>query len=114
MLSWPAKELWPNGSHGNYHAVSRARKAARTEADWATRYVKPHGWKHDGGPISIHIRAHPKTANAVDAQNVIAGLKAHFDGIADALGVDDKCFAAPTLTFAEPCKGGAIIVEVGA
>jgi hypothetical protein len=111
-LGWPAKELWPNGSYGNRYAIARARKAAREEAFWATKYVKPLSWKHGGQPIAIHIIGHTKTANAVDAQNLIIGLKAHFDGIADALGVNDKHFAAPTVSFAEPVKGGRVEIEV--
>lgn len=112
-LTWPDKALWPNGGHNHHMKVHRFKKAARTEANWATRFaMQRHLYEHDGNPIAIHVVAHPKTTNAVDAQNLIAGLKAHFDGIADALGVDDKYFAAPTVAFAEPMTNGRVIVEV--
>jgi hypothetical protein len=111
-LGWPAKELWPNGSRAHHFAVSRARKKAREEAFWATRITKPLVWFHAGGRIAVHITAHRKSAHSVDAQNLIAGLKAHFDGIADALGVDDKFFDAPTVDFADPIKNGRVIVAL--
>lgn len=112
-LGWPAKELWPNGGRGHPMAVYRATKAAKDEAFWATKIVKPLDWKHDGNKIAIHIIARRKTEHAVDAQNLIAGLKAQFDGIALALGVDDKHFHAPTVEWAEPVRGGRIVVTVG-
>lgn len=111
-LGWPDPALWPNGSRGHHMKVHRMTKAAREEANWATRYVKPLQWTHGGGMIDLHIIAHPKTSNTVDAQNLIAGLKAHFDGIADALGVNDKLFNAPTVEFVEPRHGGRVFVRV--
>lgn len=111
-LGWPAKELWPNGGFGNRYANARARKSAREEAFWATKHVKPLDWNHDGGTIRIHVIGHPKTRNEVDAQNLIAGLKPHFDGIADALGVNDRLFAAPTVEWGDPAKGGRVTVRV--
>lgn len=113
-LGWPDKVLWPNGGHGHHMKVHRYKKAARIEAHWATKFALQSNWfEHDGGKIPIHIIASPKTTNVVDAQNLIAGLKAHFDGIADAISVDDKHFAAPTVEFAEPVKNGRVIVQVG-
>jgi hypothetical protein len=39
-------------------------------------------------------------------------LKAYQDGLALALGVDDKQFNAPTLTFGEPIKGGLVRIKI--
>lgn len=112
-LGWPDKVLWPNGGHGHYMKVHRFKKAARIEAGWATKLaIQGKDFEHDGGEIPIHIVAHPKTANAVDKQNLIASLKAHFDGIADVLEVDDKHFAAPTVEWADPVPHGKLIVRV--
>jgi crossover junction endodeoxyribonuclease RusA len=46
-----------------------------------------------------------------DRDNLQASLKAHFDGIADALGVNDSLFV-PTYAIGEPVKGGAVRVEI--
>jgi hypothetical protein len=40
-------------------------------------------------------------------------VKAHLDGIADALGVNDRDFDAPTVEFADRCQRGKIIVRIG-
>lgn len=91
----------------------RASKAAKEEANWATRAaLGRRKFEHDG-EIPIHIVGHPKTANEVDKQNLISGLKHHFDGIALALGVNDKHFAAPTVEWAEPVPRGKVVVTVG-
>ena len=44
-----------------------------------------------------------------DADNAISSLKAHFDGIAEALGVNDKRFL-PSFEFCEPEKPGRVEV----
>jgi hypothetical protein len=50
---------------------------------------------------------------AGDPHNMPGRVKALIDGIADAMGCDDKAFrCAFPETFAEPVKGGAVIVEV--
>lgn len=112
-VGWPDKALWSNGGHGHWGTRHKATKAAKSEAEWSTRIAKPRDWTHDGNPIPVHIVASPKTANAVDKQNLISGLKAHFDGIAAGLGVDDKHFEAPTVEWAEPVKGGTVTITIG-
>lgn len=64
------------------------------------------------GRVSVALTVHPKTRNAVDPDNCVASLKAYADGIAQAMGVDDKVFDAPTVTFGEPVKGGLFRVTV--
>jgi crossover junction endodeoxyribonuclease RusA len=58
--------------------------------------------------VSIAILVQPKTRNAPDADNCVASCKAYLDGIADAMRVDDRAFAAPWIAFSEPVKGGLI------
>jgi len=63
-------------------------------------------------PVNWSVTIHPKTAHAIDDDNARASLKAYQDGLALALGVDDKQFKAPTLTFGEPIKGGLVRIEI--
>jgi hypothetical protein len=58
------------------------------------------------------VTIHPKTGNVIDRDNAHASLKSYADGIAQALGVDDKLFNTPSLTFGEPIKGGLVRIEV--
>jgi crossover junction endodeoxyribonuclease RusA len=109
-LSWPAKELSPN-ARVHHMALHRFKKAAKTEAHWATRIARPMAWGHDG-PFGVHIIAYPPDNRARDADNLIASLKAHLDGIAGSLEVNDRLFEAPTLQWAEPAKRARIEITL--
>lgn len=113
-LSWPAKELWPNGGTPHPMVLGRFKKAAKNEAGWATKIVRPFSYAPPEAPIKVHLIAHPKpTGPHPDKDNLIASLKAHLDGIAEVLGVNDRDFEAPTVTFADRCQRGRITVEIG-
>lgn len=62
--------------------------------------------------IRLVATFHPKTANKIDKDNASASLKAYQDGIASALGCDDRIFAEPVILFAAPVKGGKVVIEV--
>lgn len=47
-----------------------------------------------------------------DRTNYPNRMKPYFDGIADALNVNDRRFL-PTYHFAEPCKPGKVVVVIG-
>ncbi|WP_207791146.1 hypothetical protein [Allosphingosinicella flava] len=102
--------LWPN-KRGHWGTVSRERKKHR---GWAELSARAEGWKAPEGTIRLAYTVHPKTRNPIDKDNAIAAMKAYQDGIAAALKVDDSTFEEPTITFAEPRKGGAVIVHVEA
>ena len=111
-LSWPAHELSPN-ARKHPMVVHRFKKAAKNEAGWATRIAKPLQWHPEGETIKVRIIAHPKpTGPHPDADNLVASCKAHLDGIADALGVNDRIFEAPTVEWADRCQNGKLIVEL--
>lgn len=114
-LSWPAKALSPNFRSRTYHAKARAIGKAVEEAFYATRAAMgPVRFAHEpGARLSFVITAYPPTRHARDDDNVIASLKAHRDGIAKALGVDDRYFDA-RLQWGEPVKGGKVVVVIGA
>lgn len=110
-LSWPAKELSPN-ARVHHMALHRFKKAAKTEAQLATKIARPFDWGHDG-PLAIHITAHPPKAwRTGDDDNLTARMKAALDGIAEALGVNDRQFSNPTIEWADRTERGKIIVSV--
>jgi crossover junction endodeoxyribonuclease RusA len=108
-LPWPPRELSPN-ARPHFMARARAAKAYRMTAHWATKatYVPPHG---DTGDIALRITFYPPSRR-IDRQNMPGWIKAGVDGIADALGVNDKRFD-PQYEYADPVKGGRIEVVVG-
>lgn len=106
-LPWPSKELWPNGGDRNHPAkIARLKKKHREWAYLCALEVKPKQFKHDGGkiPVTLYIYAKPKGPYP-DADNCIAAMKSSFDGIADALGINDRDFLAPAVIYAEPREG---------
>lgn len=110
-LSWPAKQLSPNASV-HHMTLHRYRKAAKIEAGWATKISRPFHWGHDG-PFAVHVTAYPpKNWGTGDADNFVARLKSHFDGIAEALGVNDRQFQAPTLKWADKTERGKVVIAI--
>jgi crossover junction endodeoxyribonuclease RusA len=109
-LAWPDKALWPNGGYAHRFAKAKAVKAARTAA-WALTLEALKGAKPDWSGAKLSWFHHPKTAHLPDKDNCIASAKASQDGIAQALGIDDRHFQS-THTIAEPIKGGLVRVEI--
>jgi hypothetical protein len=113
-LAWPAKELWPNGGTPHHMVLHRFKQAARIKAQWATKIARPFDYAPPDAPIPVHITAHPKpTGPHPDADNLIAAIKAHLDGIAEVIGVNDRDFAAPTVSFGDRCQRGRVVVTIG-
>jgi len=108
QLPWFPNELRPN-ARPHFMAKSKATKKAREWAFMATKAAQI--FPPRDGPIRLIVGYYPKTRNALDMDNCIAASKAYFDGIAQALGVNDSRFVISP-HIAEPVKGGRIIVEV--
>jgi crossover junction endodeoxyribonuclease RusA len=106
-LSWPAKALQSN-ARCHWSEKAKATKAARKEAWAAALEQKLPCWPK----ASILIEYWPRHRR-YDVSNVASSLKAHIDGIADAMGVDDRCFRVdyPTM-FAGTSKDGAVVFRV--
>ena len=104
-LSWPNKILSSN-SRTHWAPIADAKRAYRNEA-WAVMLdanVKGN---------TLEFTYHPPDKRKRDAQNVPHMLKSAIDGIADGMRVDDNSFRCifPS-TFAEPVKGGCVVVEI--
>lgn len=109
-LPWPDKALSPNAPGQHWAKKGRAAKAAYGMA-WAVTLEALKGEKVAWPAVKLHWVFHPKTANRVDDDNAEASCKHYRDGIAKALGIDDKHFTA-TREIADPIKGGAVIVHI--
>lgn len=109
-LPFPDKILWPNG-RGHHMAKHRAFQKHKRWA-WAA-LCADRSYAYAGGPVRWSVTFYPKTRHAIDDDNARASLKAYQDGFAKALGVDDSLFAAPTIQFGEPVKGGKVVVVLG-
>lgn len=107
-LPFPPKCLSPNG-RAHWGTIATAKKKCRSWAKAATMAAKVKA--PDSEAIYVVVNWHPKTKHAYDEDNCIAMCKAYFDGVADALGVNDSRFK-PRLVKREPIKHGKVIIEI--
>lgn len=77
--------------------------AAMRQAD----YVPPPG------ALALSLTFCPPDKRRRDLDNLLAAMKPDFDGVSQALGVDDQLFEPLTLRRGEPVKGGRVVLEVG-
>lgn len=111
-LGWPAKALSPNYRSHSHWPRTNAIKKARLEGFRATKAaLRGAVYRHEGGRLAFVITAYPPTTHARDDDNLLASLKGHRDGIADALKVDDALFDQ-RLQWGAPTKPAKIVVEV--
>ena len=82
----------------------------RAWAFHATRAAKVKALIPDEGDIRIHVRFVPPNRRG-DRANYAIRLKPYFDGIAEALNVNDRRFL-PSYEFCEPEKPGRVVFEV--
>lgn len=107
-LPWPSRTLHPN-ARVHWAAAYKAKAKARAEAFVMTRYLR--GLVSE--PVTIAVTLHPPNERRRDLDGALSSLKASFDGIADAIGIDDSRWAwrLPS-AFAEPVKGGKVCISI--
>lgn len=101
-LPWPPAALSPNASP-HWSKRAKARKAYRAVCGWeATLALRAAGgasWARQQaatGKLLVSVEFVPPNRQRRDMDNCIASMKAGFDGLADALGVDDSRFVLQT------------------
>lgn len=118
IVTLPFPNKWLNPNARNRWALIKARKAARQHAAKETMAAVNGGMREARSrfagsfDIILTVTITPPDRRARDRDNMIASLKSHFDGIADALAVDDNRFAYQ-FHFAEPEKPGRVEVRFG-
>jgi len=110
VLPFPARVLWPNGRTLNHKFKAAAFKKAREQAAWA---AKAANVRVGNSPIPVHLIVKPKAKGpAPDADNCVSACKAYFDGIAAAIGINDRHFAAPTVEI-DGERSGQFVICIG-
>jgi crossover junction endodeoxyribonuclease RusA len=111
ILPWPSRDLSPNA---RVHWARKGKAAKKYRAD-CHLLTKAAGititWD---GPAHLWITFYPPDKRARDDDNLIASFKSGRDGIADALGIDDKRFRIHPWVSDEVRKGGAVEVAITA
>lgn len=111
-LPWPSSELSQNARV--HHAVkARAVKKARHDAYWLMK-SENNGSLKDAGTLGVKIYITPPDRRRRDLDNILAALKPSFDGIADALGIDDSKWETIWIVRCPVDKPGRVIVTLEA
>lgn len=114
-LPWPAAALSPN-ARGHWAKRHRAAQAASTEAYYA---AIAYGWRQAElpaeGVLHLSIDFYPARACSIpDDDNMLGRFKAYRDGLAEALGINDRRFRSHPVVHAEVRKGGEVRVRLTA
>lgn len=107
LLPWPPSSL-SGHAKGNWHGKSSVTAKHRSWARAATLEAKAKA--PADGDILIAIHFYPPDWRG-DRVNFPIRMKPFFDGIADALGVNDSRFL-PSYHFHEPEAPGRVEVEI--
>jgi crossover junction endodeoxyribonuclease RusA len=88
-LPWPPKMLSPN-SRASWRAKIRPKAEYKTACYWLAfaAGVKPN--VIHGGPLDVQIEFIPPDRRPRDVDNMLSSCKAAIDGVAQAMGIDDK------------------------
>jgi len=115
-LPWIDSRLMPNRKNGTAWQSSHAANIrAKQDGRWATLQALGRNelTKADRYPLSITFVA--PDGRHRDLDNMLAACKAALDGVAEALGIDDRCFRPVTIDVARDSKKqGFVLVEIGA
>lgn len=113
ILPWPAMALMPNRRNGrHWTSTTKARDSSRALGYFAAKAVCERFECIGNVPVSITFYAPDKRGRDLDG--LLSSLKHALDGIADALGVNDKQFRPITIDAAlDEEKKGYVLVEIG-
>ena len=110
-LPWPDKVLSPN-ARTHWATKARAVKVARKYGHCVTLAagMNANTFKGYDGVLHLWIDYYAKTRNYPDSDNCLSASKAYLDGIADALGVNDRRFRPHPLVKVE--TGGKVVIRI--
>lgn len=111
ILPWPHKDLSPNG-RVHWSAKAKAGKRARAQGYIIALEGGCKLWELPKGRLHLHVTFHPPTRLLPDDDNMLSRFKPYRDGIADALGIDDRRFISHPLVSTEVRKGGQVVVRI--
>lgn len=109
-LPFPPAELSPN-ARKHWSVVARTKKAYRAAGYFHCKQALA-GQKPDACRVLVGFTFYPPDSRRRDKDNLLARMKAGIDGIADALGIDDKYFDYSPWRIAEVVELGRVAVSL--
>lgn len=107
-LPWPPASL---SGHNTGHWRGKSPIVARHRSWARLATIAAHAVAPPSGDIRLTVTFYPPDRRG-DRVNFPNRCKPLFDGIADALKVNDSRFL-PSFHFAEPCKPGKVVIVIG-
>ncbi|QFY77361.1 endonuclease [Alcaligenes faecalis] len=115
VLPWPDMRLMPNRKNGrHWGGVQSAKEQARRDGRVAATVELGRRRFIGGERIPVKVTFMSPDRRGRDLDNLLACIKPQIDGIAKALGVDDKRFRPLIVDDGlDPAKRGYLKIEVG-
>ena len=111
ILPFPPPHCWPNARSRSHWPKVRAKASAKK---WAQ--IACLEWRNDypvGEQFTIQVTCFPKpTGPAPDGDNINAAAKAYIDGIAAAMGVNDRNFTVLPPIIESEIRDSRFFIEV--
>jgi crossover junction endodeoxyribonuclease RusA len=108
-LIWPNAKLSPNARQ-HWAIKAYAVKKYRRECFIETKFQVPNVIKPEGR-LTLEVEFYPPQRRAYDRDNLLARMKSGIDGMADALGINDKEFATVVVKVADQL-GSFVMVRI--
>jgi crossover junction endodeoxyribonuclease RusA len=109
FLPWPDKRLSPNARE-HWSSIARAKKSAKNTAH--NTVLEAGIGKVKAESINVTLAFYPPSKRSYDADNLLAAHKAALDGIALAIGVNDKIFNVSGACHGPIQKNGMVKVSL--
>lgn len=108
-LPWPSKSLSPN-ARLHWSRVAAFKQIAKRDAFYATKAVRREKIAADS--LAVRVSFFPPDRRRRDHDNMVASMKAAFDGIAEAVEIDDSKWRVHFVPVDAAVKGGKVVVEL--
>ena len=117
VLPFPPSDLFPNKANGKHWSSTRAIKDGyRDTAFYLTKqtgqFPLPVVIQNEEVSFPMSLTFVQPDGRHRDADNMLAAAKHALDGVAKALGLDDKLFRPITIDWTREKGAGALIVEL--
>jgi crossover junction endodeoxyribonuclease RusA len=110
-LPWPARELSPN-FRGHWSTISKVKKAYRLKCSQLGLASGLNLAPKDPTSVKVHLMFCQPDRRGRDWDNMLASMKSGLDGLADAMGVDDRKWRVAFDVSDDPVKHGKVLVTV--
>lgn len=112
-MQWIESDLLPNNADGiNWRVLSRVKSREKRYGQLVAREVCAIGELDPIQDHALHIIYYPPRNPGPDSDNLLKALKHRLDGIAEALGINDRRFNPILITRGPVTSGGRVTVII--